>query len=209
MTDDNDLNPPKELYDKFDEFLGLLFELDKMKDALYNQISQRVAATLDMMGERKGFELADEFTAMFVSLRFVKNDEGDYKVLERAIHLRWSHDIPRSIKRAMELLDGFCKELNAAKVPEPEVLIQEKGPKRLTYKISGEWMTWFRNALPHYPPEAAFEMGGLRAAKKYFQRDPLDKIERSSTPLGLSSACYGAVDRDLEIEFYRVTREKL
>lgn len=199
---------PKELYDKFDDFLELLFELDKKKDSLYNLINQRVAATLATMGEQKGFELRDDFTAMWAPVRFGKTDDGGYRLLERSIYLRWSHDMPKAIRRAMELLDGFCEELNAAKVPEPEVLIfannTGRGDLRYTYKISREWINWFRKVLPHYPPEAPLEMAGHRAAQKHFQTNPLDRIERVFSPTAMQQQ-----DGDVDIEFYRVTREKL
>lgn len=201
------VEPPKELYEKFDEFLALLLEVNKVRDTLYNVISQRVGATLDMMGEDKGIAIRDEFTDVWVSLRF---DETDFdKVMERCITYRWRHDMAKYTERAVMLLSGWCEELRAALVPEPEVLITTETPKGKVYKLSAEWMKWFHRALPNFPPDAPWEMAGLRAAQKHFQRGPADRIERVPNQLSMSNACYGVGDLDLEIEFYRVTREKL
>jgi hypothetical protein len=193
--------PPKELYDKFDEFLALLLELNPIRDTLYNPISQRIAATLNTMSEQGGFELRNDNARFWVSLRF---DEDDFnKVLERSISFQWGYGLEQGTQRAIETLEGFCAELRAAKVPEPEVLIVEETPKGTIYKISREWLNWFRTVLPHYPPEAEFEMAGLQAAKKHFQEGPEDRIERSFSPI------YNRRTDDIEIEFYRVTRVKL
>lgn len=201
------IEPPKELYDKFDEFLKLLLEVNEVRDTLYNVISQRVGATLDMMGENKGILISDDFTDVWVSVRFDESDFG--KVLERSINYRWRHHMSKYSERALMILSGWCEELRAALVPEPEVLITTETPKGKVYKLSAEWMKWFHRALPNYPPEAPWEMAGLRAAQKHFQRGPSDRIERVPNQLSMSNACYGVGDLDLEIEFYRVTREKL
>lgn len=201
------LEPPKELYEKFDEFLGLLFELDAIRETLYNPVNQRIAATLDMMDEEKGFRINTNDGHVTIGVRFERTDDG-YKVLERSITIDSYLDPQRLYETAIKVLIGFCGELVAAKVPEPEVLIVEETPKGKIYKISREWMNWFRAVFPHYPPEAPYEMGGLRAIKKHFQEGPTDRIERVPETI-LNSSWYGATDRDLEIEFYRVTRVKL
>ena len=194
--------PPKELYEKFDEFLGLLFELDAIRESLYNPVNQRIAATLDMMGEEKGFRINTNDGNVTIGVQFERTDEG-YKVLERSITIDCYSDPQRLYETATKVLIGFCDELNAAKVPEPEVLIIEETPKGKVYKISREWLNWFRTVLPHYPPEAPMEMAGLHAAKKHFQEGPEDRIERSFSPI------YNHRTDDIEIEFYRVTRVKL
>lgn len=198
--------PPKELYDKFDEFLGLLFELHLMRDNLYELFGNRVEATLETMKEEGGFGIKTPETKTWVSLRFDEDD--NHKILARSITVTHWSDPVKAAEVSIEILSSFCDELRAAKEPEPEVLITKITPHGNEYKISKEWMNWFRKALPRFPPEAAYENGGLRAAKKYFQTGSHDRIERVPELL-LNSAWYGAVDKDLEIEFYRVTRVKL
>jgi len=202
---------PKEVYDKFDEFLGLLIELDQIRDDIYYPMRQRISASLEMMDENKGFAYQDDVVQVRVSLRF--DEEDRHKVLDRSISFLWCDNLPLAVNRAIEILDGFCKELIAAKEPEPEVLIVTERPgygdrREKTYKISKEWMNWFRRALPHWPPESPFEMGAIHAAKKYFQKFPEDRIERVPDRF-LCTMSYGKFDQDLDIEFYRVAREKL
>ena len=200
------IEPPQEVYDKFDEFLALLLELNNVRDTLYMPINQRIAATLDMISEEKGMKIRDDFVDIRVSLRF---DETDFnKVLERCITYRWRGDMSKYTERAVMLLSGWCDELRAAKEPEPEVLIVKDVPgpgdhRRKGYWISSEWMNWCRRALPHFPPEAPWEMGALHAIKKYFKKKPEDRIEYvfAVNPFDLS--------QDAPVSFYRVTREKL
>lgn len=200
---ETNINPPQEVYDKFDEFLALLLELNKVRDTLYMPINQRIAATLDRMAEDKGITIPDGF---WVSLRF---DETDFdKVLERCITYRWLHGMPKYAERAVKILSGWCDELRAAKEPEPEVLIVKDVPgpgdyRHKGYWISSEWMNWCRRALPHFPPEAPWEMGALHAIKKHFKKKPEDRIEYvfAVNPYDLS--------QDAVVSFYRVTREKL
>lgn len=196
------LEPPKELYEKFDEFLGLLFELDAIRGSLYSPVNQRIAATLDMMGEDEYFRIDTDAGRVTIGIQFERTDDG-YKVLERCITLDYYLDPQRLYETVTKVLIGFCDELNAAKVPEPEVLIIEETPKGKIYKISREWLNWFRTVLPHYPPDAPMEMAGLHAAKKHFQEGPEDRIERSFSPI------YDHRHGDIEIEFYRITRVKL
>ena len=200
------IEPPKELYDKFDEFLALLIELNKVRDTLYTPINQRIAATLDMMAQDKGIAIRDGFTDIWVSLRFGETSFDE--VLERCISYRWRYNTSRYAERAVMILSGWCDELRAAKEPEPEVLIVKDVPGRGDYRhkgywISSEWANWCRRALPHFPPEETWGMGALHAIKKHFKKKPEDRIEYvfAVNPYDLS--------QDAPVSFYRVTREKL
>lgn len=201
------VEPPQELYDKFDEFLALLLELNSIRDTLYMPISQRIAASLDMMAENGGLPLRDERMSIWVTVRF---DENSFKVLERSIGYLYVTNADASMyaERGIKLLSDWCKELLAAKEPEPEVLIVKDVPgpgdyRHKAYWISSEWMNWCRRALPHFPPEAPWEMGALHAIKKHFKKKPEDRIEYvfAVNPYDLS--------QDAPVSFYRVTREKL
>lgn len=201
------VEPPQELYDKFDEFLALLLELNSIRDTLYMPISQRIAASLDMMAENGGLPLRDERMSIWVTVRF---DENSFKVLERSIGYLYVTNADASMyaERGIKLLSDWCKELLAAKEPEPEVLIVKDVPgpgdyRHKAYWISSEWMNWCRRALPYFPPEAPWEMGALHAIKKHFKKKPEDRIEYvfAVNPYDLS--------QDAPVSFYRVTREKL
>lgn len=202
------VEPPQELYDKVDEFLASLLELNKIRDTLYMPINQRIAATLDMMGEQGGFPLRDERMSIWVTVRFDENDS--FKILERSIGYLYVSGVEASTyaERGIKLLSDWCKELLAAKAPEPEVLIAKDVPgpgdhRHKAYWISSEWMNWCRRALPHFPPEAPWEMGALHAIKKHFRKAPEQRIEYvfAVNPYDLN--------QDAPVTFYRVSREKL
>jgi len=210
------LEPPKELYDKFDEFLGLLLELHKRHKELYEPIAERVAVTIDSIVEVGGFRISSHGSSIFVGLRLGPNKGGtveDLQVLTRTIRLDSSMDPMAGFRGAISVLQTYCDQLNASKIPEPEVLLVTHTPHGNRYAISGEWITWYRNALPFYPIENTYHAASERAANKHFRKEATDRIEwypnKYSRDPSIPDKCYDYSARDFEIVFYRVIREKL
>lgn len=192
---------PKELYDKFDEFLGLLFELNKVRAALHDHLNQKVAGTLDMISSEGGLTLKGDHVNLWISVRFDPDD--DYKVLERRI-ISLSR-LWRNTDQAMDILSGYIDQLNGGKIPEPEVLLVTDTPNGKKYCISKEWLKWYTRIFPYSrQDDGALEAATLQAAKKHFSTGVEDRIERK-----VISQHWWQDGVSPEVEFYRVTREKL
>jgi len=186
----------KEIQTKFEDFVNGLLELHKIGDPLYLPLREKVANALNKLKEK------NEYPFGAVTGVVVFDPEDASKVIQTSIICpegSW-WDVQGTLKAITWMWD----QMTAARLPEPEVLLSEKGPKRLTYKLSREWINWHEKVFPEYGGESAVKSAAWYAGKKHFQRGPDDRVEHSISPLAIQS-----LTGDVDVQFFRITREEL
>lgn len=186
----------KEIQTKFEDFVNGLLELNKNHDTLYLPLQEKVTVTLNKLKETGELDLGGA-TGLVAF-----DPEDDSKVIRIGLNTPqgryWDAD------HSLRVITFICDQMTAARLPEPEVLISEKGPKRLTYKLSREWINWHEKVFPDYGGESAVKSAAWYAGKKHFKRGPDDRIEHSISPLAIQ-----ALTGDVDVQFFRITREEL
>lgn len=181
---------------KFTEFVTGLVELYGIKDTFYEPLRQKVSVTLDTLKENGKYDLPG------ITGLVTFDPEDSFKVLSTDILVpegEW-WDAAHTLKA----LTSMCNQVKACNVPEPEVLISEKGPTRLTYKLSREWINWHQNIFPEYKCAGGVSAAAWYAGRKHFMRGPADRISHEISPLAEQQ-----MDGDVEVKFFRTIREEL
>lgn len=181
---------------KFAEFVNGLVGLQKIKDTLYEPLQEKVSNSLDTMVTTGEYPLR-ELTGLITF-----DPEDKLKVLSTDIRIPEGEfwDSATMVK----VLTSMTDQLKACKVPEPEVLISVKGLNRLTYKLSREWINWHGNIFPEYREHGGANAAAWHATRKHFKRGPADQISFEISPLAERQ-----LEGDVEVKFFRVTREEL
>lgn len=187
---------PQELHDKFDKFIALVFELHKKRAELYPPLCRKICRIMEEMKMDEGLVLNGLDLHIHATVKVDKEDP--YKILTRSI-VNWERIYPRrSLTKAGMCLTRWILEMEAGKVPEPEVLITDEAG----YKLSREWMNWHSAIFTDLGEGELREAAGARAIEKHFQRPQPDYVEATYQQYVTSSS-------DVEVRFHRVVRENL
>lgn len=194
LVNKNKIETLKAIDSKFNEFVSGLFELNKIHDTLIPSIQEMVSFHFNELKEKREYSL-DGLTWVMTF-----DPEDGSKIIKTTVNR--AHNGFLDLDKILKTVTLMCHQVNAQKIPEPEVLITERietGEK--TYKLSHEWIDWYSVI---FPDRRSIPAAVMRAIDKHFKQGPDDKIEYIVSELNINGLSDG-----IDVKFLRVTREYL